>query len=68
MDASLLADFIGGNPIKLFVPFDGNHSGTICVDRVVGTFSQQIKSVLLKVPNEVTSLDRHAEPLWATAQ
>ena len=40
LDTSLLADFVGSNPIKLFVAFDGNYFGTICVDRVVGTFSQ----------------------------
>ena len=67
LDASLLADFVGGNPIKLFVAFDGNYFGTICVDGVVGAFSQQIEIILLQVSNEITSLDRHVQPLWAVA-
>jgi hypothetical protein len=63
----LLTDFVGGNAIKLFVAFDGNYFGTVCVDGVVGTFSQQIEIILLQVSNQVTSLDRHVEPLQAVA-
>ena len=59
LDTGLLADLVGSNPIKLFVAFDGNYFGAICVDRVVGTFSQQIETLLLQVSNEITSLDRH---------
>ncbi len=61
--ASLLADFVGGNPIKLFVAFNGNYFGTICVDGVVGTFSKQMEIILLQASNQITSLDRHVEPL-----
>jgi len=63
----LLADFIGGNAIKLFVAFNRNYFGTICVDGVVGTLSQQIEIILLQMSNEIMSLDRHVEPLWAVA-
>jgi hypothetical protein len=47
--------------------FDGDYLGTIGVDGVVGAFPQQIETILLQVSNEITSLDRHVEPLWEVA-
>ena len=67
LDTGLLADLVGSYPIKLFVAFDRNYFCTVCVNGVVGTFSQQIETILLQVSNEITSLDRHVEPLWAVA-
>lgn len=67
LDPSLLADFVGGNPIELFVALDGNYFGTIGVDGVVSAFSQQIEMILLQMSDEITSLDRHVESLWAVA-
>ena len=63
----MLAYFVGGNPVKLFVAFDGYYFGSICVEGVVGAFSQQIEIILLQVSDEITSLDRHVEPQWAVA-
>jgi hypothetical protein len=39
LDTRLFTDFIGSNPIKLFVAFDRNCFGTICENGVVGAFS-----------------------------
>jgi len=33
---------------------------------MISAFSEQIKSILLKVSNQVTSLDRHSEPVTVT--
>ena len=68
LDTGLLADLVGRNPIKLFVAFDRNYFGTVGVNGVVCTFSQQIETILLQISNKFTSLDRHVEPLRAVAQ
>ncbi len=67
LDTSLFADFVGGNPVKLFMALDGNYFATIGIDGVVGALSQQVETITLQVPNEITSLDRHVEPLWEAA-
>ena len=68
LDTGLLADLVGGNPVKLLVAFDRNYFGAVCINGVVCTFSQQIETILLQISNKFKSLDRHVEPLWAVAQ
>jgi hypothetical protein len=34
LDASLFADFVGGNPIKVFMAFNGNYFATVEDHRV----------------------------------
>jgi hypothetical protein len=41
----LLADFIGSDSVKLFVPFGRNHLITVCVNSVFSTFSQKAEAV-----------------------
>ena len=61
--ASLFAYLICGDPIKLFVSLYRNYFRVICINGMVATFTQQIKTVLLQVPNEIPSLNRHIIPL-----
>jgi len=64
----LLAEFVCSDSIEFFVAFHRNDLCSICVDGVIRTFSEEIKTLLLQVSDEITSFDRHAQPLRAFVQ
>ena len=67
-NAGLLAEFVGGDAIELFVAFDRNYLCSVGIDGVICTLSEKIETILLQVSDEITSFDRHAGPLWAVVQ
>jgi hypothetical protein len=67
-NAGLLAEFVGGDAIEFFVAFDGNYLRSVGVNGVICTLSEKIETMLLQVSDEITSFDRHAQPLWAVVQ
>ena len=67
-NTGLLTEFVGGDPIELFVTLDGNDLVTVGVNGVIGSFPQEIETMLLHVPEEFTSFDRHAQPLLEAAR
>ncbi len=68
LDAGLFAEFIGGNSIHLFVSLDRNNLRSIRVNGMVGTFSEQIETMLFQVSNKITSFNRHAQHPCAVVQ
>ena len=67
-DTGLLADFVGRDPIELFVALDRNYLDAICIDGMVAAFSQQVEAIFFQISGEVTSFNRHVELLPAVVR
>lgn len=67
-EASLLADFVSRDSVKLPVAFDRNDLDVIGVNGMVAAFPEEMEAVFFQIASEITSLDRHAEPLQAVAR
>jgi hypothetical protein len=59
-ESGLLAEFIGGNPVDGPMPFDWNRLRVVRVDGVLLALAEQMKTVLLEVPDKVAALNRHS--------
>ena len=64
----MLADFVGRDPIDLFVALDRNYLDAICIDGMVAAFSQQVEAIFFQISGEVTSFNRHVELLPAVVR
>jgi hypothetical protein len=67
-DICLFAEFVGGDSVELFVAFDWYYFCAIGENGMIRTFSEEVKTMLLQVSNEITSFDRHGQSQWAVAQ
>jgi hypothetical protein len=45
MDSGLLTDFVGSDSINLFVTFDRNNLGAVCVNGMIAAFPEQVKAI-----------------------
>jgi hypothetical protein len=45
MDSGLLTDFVGSDSINLFVTFDRNNLGAVCVNGMIAAFPEQMKAI-----------------------
>ena len=66
--ASLLAEFVGCDSVQAFVPFYRNDPGAVRIYGMIPTFPEQPETIFFQVANQITSVDRHARPLWGSAR
>ncbi len=58
----MLAELVGCYPIELPMPLDGYDFDLVGVDGMIRAFPKKIKPVPFKIPDQITALDRHAQP------
>ena len=53
MDSGLLTDFVSSDSINLFVTFDRNNFGTVCVNGMIAAFPEQVNAIFHQMSDGV---------------
>jgi hypothetical protein len=62
-DSCLFADFVGCDSIELLVSLDWDSLDVVGVNGMAAALSEQMEAISLQITDEITSFDRHVEPL-----